>query len=91
METTSALRENTAPRFHDIEDLARALENMRGMLCPILCPQGDGGRTEKERARYTLQAEAYKACAASLKAAASALRVYQAQLDMAAVGGADHE
>jgi len=67
---------------HNLEELARALENIRGMLCPLLCPKGDGGRAEKERARYTLQAEAYKTCAASLKAAASALRAYQAVLDL---------
>ena len=78
---TDALRETTAAP-HDLEDLARALENIRGMLIPILCPKGCGGRTEKERARYRLQSEAYKACAASLKASASALRAYHALLDV---------
>ena len=79
---TDALKQTAAPSIHDIEELARRIEAVRGMLCPILCPKGSGGRTERERARYTLQAEAYKTCAASLKAAASALRVFVAQADM---------
>ncbi len=70
------------PRPADIEDLARQLENLRGMLCPMLCPRGSGGKTDAERRRYTLQAEAYKTCGASLKAAASALRTYRAQMDI---------
>ena len=69
-------------QMHNLEDVARMLENLRGMLCPILCPLGACGTTEQERARYTLQAEAYKACAASLKASASTLRAYQAMLDV---------
>lgn len=78
---TDELRETTAAP-HDIEDLARRLETLRGMLIPILCPKGCGGRNDAERARYALQSEAYKTCAASLKAAASALRAYQAVLDV---------
>ena len=80
--TDALIAQDNAKREHDLEALARQIEAVRGMLCPILCPKGCGGRTDAERARYRLQAEAYKACSASLKAAASALRVFVAQADM---------
>ena len=71
-----------APEAVDLEALARHLENIRGRIVLIMCPHGTGGYTDAEQARYNLQAEAYKTCAASLMAAASAIRTYQAQRDL---------
>lgn len=70
------------PRPADIEDLARQLENLRGMLLPILLPKGAPCSSPRGSAGYDLQAQAYKTCAASLKAAASALRTFRAQMDI---------
>ena len=78
----SALKEIGATRVHDLENLARQLENLRGMLCPLLCPKGAPSTSPRGKAGYELQAQAYKTCAASLKAAASALRVFLAQMEM---------
>ena len=66
----------------DLEALARHLENIRGHIVLVMCPHGTGGRTDAEQRRHVLQAEAYKTCAASLMAAASAIRTYQAQRDL---------
>lgn len=65
----------------DLEALALHLEAIRGRIVLYMCPHGIG-RTEAEQRRYTLQAEAYKTCAASLMAAASAIRTFQAQRDL---------
>ena len=65
----------------DLEALARHLENIRGRIVLIMCPH-KLPRTDAEELRYTLQAEAYKTCAASLMAAASAIRTFQAQRDL---------
>lgn len=66
----------------DLEALARHLENIRGRIVLYMCPHGTGGRTDAEQRRHVLQAEAYKTCAASLMAAASAIRTFQAQRDL---------
>lgn len=66
----------------DLEALARHLENIRGHIVLVMCPHGTGGRTEADQRRHVLQAEAYKTCAASLMAAASAIRTFQAQQDL---------
>jgi len=68
-------------KAHDLEELARQIEAVRGMLCPLLLPKGAPSTSPRGAAGYELQAQAYKACAASLKAAA-ALRVFVAQADM---------
>lgn len=57
----------------DLEALALHLEAIRGRIVLYMCPH-DIGRTEAEQRRHVLQAEAYKMCAASLMAAASAIR-----------------
>ena len=79
---TDALKETAAPDIHGIEELARQIEAVRGMLCPLLLPKGSPSTSPRGAAGYELQAQAYKTCAASLKAAASALRVFVAQADM---------
>lgn len=66
----------------DLEALARHLENIRGRIVLYMCPHGSGGRTEAEQRLHVLQAEAYKTCAASLMAAASAIRTFQAQQEL---------
>lgn len=66
----------------DLEALALHLEAIRGRIVLYMCPHGTGGRTEAEQRRHVLQAEAYKTCAASLMAAASAIRTFQAQRDL---------
>lgn len=66
----------------DLEALALHLENIRGHIVLVMCPHGAGGRTDAEQRRNVLQAEAYKTCAASLMAAASAIRTFQAQQDL---------
>ena len=71
----------TTERPVDLEELARHLENIRGNIVLVMCPH-KLPRTEVEQCRYTLQAEAYKTCAASLAAAASAIRTFQAQRDL---------
>lgn len=62
----------------DLEALALHLEAIRGHIVLVMCPHGTGGHTEAEQRRHVLQAEAYKTCAASLKAAASAIRTFLA-------------
>lgn len=71
---------NVHVHVNNPEDLAKLLDNLREILFPFPFPNGCGGRDDADRVRYTLQAEAYKTCAASLKAAAAALRLYQAQM-----------
>jgi len=90
METMS-IKTKEAPDVHGIEELARRIEAVRGMLCPILCPKGAPSTSPRGAAGYNLQAQAYKTCAASLAAAAAALRVFVAQADMSAAQGASHE
>ena len=65
----------------DLEALARHIENIRGRIVLVMCPH-KLPRTEAEGQRYTLQAEVYKTCAASLAAAASAIRTFQAQQEL---------
>ena len=79
---TDALKETAAPDIQGIEELARRIEAVRGMLCPILCPKGAPSTSPRGAAGYNLQAQAYKTCSASLAAAAAALRVFVAQADM---------
>ena len=64
-----------------LEALARHLENIRGHIILVMCPH-KLPRTDAEQRRHVLQAEAYKTCAASLAAAASAMRTFQAQQDI---------
>lgn len=75
------LPSETPEQSVDLEALARHLENIRGHIVLVMCPH-KLPRTEAEELRYTLQAEAYKTCAASLMAAASAIRTFQAQRDL---------
>lgn len=76
------LQEKEAPeQAMNLEALALHLEAIRGRIALYMCPH-DIGRTEAEQRRHVLQAEAYKTCAASLMAAASAIRTFQAQRDL---------
>ncbi len=73
----------TPERTVDLEALARHLESIRGRIVLIMCPHGTGwDGSEADQRHYTLQAEAYKTCAASLAAAASAIRTFQAQQEL---------
>ena len=81
-EMLATLEEKESPvQPIDLEALARHLEAIRGRIVLIMCPH-KLPRTDAEELRYTLQAEAYKTCAASLMAAASAIRTFQAQRDL---------